>query len=73
MAVEVDDVFHYRGREDGEVELEAPSYTAADMTSLRNESYSWPRVIYPPLKRSGHIILDACTEDGESYFSIRFV
>ncbi|KAG8966561.1 37S ribosomal protein S22 [Tulasnella sp. 419] len=35
-----------------------------DIEGMRKESYTWPRVIYPPLKRSGHIILDSCTQDG---------
>lgn len=33
---------------------------------LRREAYSWPRLVFPPLKRSGHIILDGCTAEGES-------
>lgn len=37
----------------------------ADMEAeLRQEAYSWPRIIFPPLKKSGHIILDACTPAG---------
>ena len=32
--------------------------------SLRSEAYYWPRLIFPPLKRSGHIILDGCTSGG---------
>lgn len=31
---------------------------------LRLEAYSWPRLIFRPLKRSGHIILDGCTAEG---------
>ena len=31
---------------------------------LRQEAYQWPRLIFPPLKKSGHIILDACTNEG---------
>jgi ribosomal protein RSM22 (predicted rRNA methylase) len=31
---------------------------------IRAESFYWPRVIYPPLKRSGHVILDTCTKEG---------
>ena len=34
--------------------------------SLRHEAYSWPRLVFPPIKRSGHIILDGCTAEGES-------
>ncbi|KAF8807962.1 Rsm22-domain-containing protein [Phlegmacium glaucopus] len=32
---------------------------------LRSEAYQWPRLIFPPLKKSGHAILDACTVDGK--------
>jgi ribosomal protein RSM22 (predicted rRNA methylase) len=32
--------------------------------ALRLESYAWPRLIFPPLKRSGHIILDVCAPSG---------
>jgi ribosomal protein RSM22 (predicted rRNA methylase) len=32
--------------------------------SLRSESFNWPRLVFPPLKRSGHIILDCCTPEG---------
>ncbi|KAI0778648.1 mitochondrial small ribosomal subunit Rsm22-domain-containing protein [Trametes elegans] len=33
--------------------------------ALRHEAYSWPRLVFPPLKRSGHIILDGCTAEGQ--------
>ncbi|CCM03775.1 uncharacterized protein FIBRA_05922 [Fibroporia radiculosa] len=33
--------------------------------ALRLEAYSWPRLVFPPLKRSGHIILDGCTREGK--------
>lgn len=33
--------------------------------ALRLEAYSWPRLVFPPLKKSGHIILDSCTAEGE--------
>lgn len=36
---------------------------------LREESYDWPRVTFPPLKRSGHVIVDACMPEGQSIFS----
>ncbi|KAF9486377.1 Rsm22-domain-containing protein [Pholiota conissans] len=32
---------------------------------LRKEAYQWPRLVFPPLKRSGHIILDSCTSKGK--------
>ncbi|KAF8899156.1 mitochondrial small ribosomal subunit Rsm22-domain-containing protein [Infundibulicybe gibba] len=34
-------------------------------TALRLEAFSWPRLVFPPLKKSGHIILDGCTPEGK--------
>lgn len=31
---------------------------------IRLEAYNWPRLVFPPLKRSGHVILDGCTAEG---------
>ncbi|KAI0830778.1 Rsm22-domain-containing protein [Trametes gibbosa] len=43
-----------------------PQDSASDLsTALRQEAYSWPRLVFPPLKRSGHIILDGCTAEGQ--------
>lgn len=36
--------------------------------ALRNEAFHWPRLVFPPLKKSGHIIIDACTAEGLSPF-----
>lgn len=36
----------------------------AMQAELRQEAYSWPRLVFAPLKKSGHIILDACTPEG---------
>ncbi|CAA7264757.1 unnamed protein product [Cyclocybe aegerita] len=33
---------------------------------LRQEAYQWPRLVFPPLKKSGHIILDSCTSEGKT-------
>ena len=33
---------------------------------LRMEAYTWPRVVAPPMKRAGHVILDTCFPDGKS-------
>ncbi|KAG8902132.1 37S ribosomal protein S22 [Tulasnella sp. 403] len=64
-------VFHFRGSgdemEEGLERVIGASGTegsAEDLDALKRESYSWPRVVYPPLKRSGHVILDSCTSDG---------
>lgn len=48
------------------------SSTALDATqsaeelqeALRLGAYGWPRLVFPPLKRSGHVILDSCTAEG---------
>jgi len=31
---------------------------------LRQEAYQWPRLVFRPMKKSGHIILDSCTAEG---------
>ena len=33
---------------------------------MRDEAYKWPRVVAPPMKRAGHVILDTCFPDGMS-------
>ncbi|KAM5531353.1 hypothetical protein V8D89_014998 [Ganoderma adspersum] len=39
---------------------------SAEITSaLRQEAYGWPRLVFPPIKRSGHIILDVCHPQGQ--------
>nr|XP_019047204.1 3-methyl-2-oxobutanoate hydroxymethyltransferase [Kwoniella bestiolae CBS 10118]OCF26134.1 3-methyl-2-oxobutanoate hydroxymethyltransferase [Kwoniella bestiolae CBS 10118] len=44
------------------------SSNAADKEDLQkvltNEAYSWPRLVAPPMKRSGHVTMDACCPDG---------
>lgn len=37
-----------------------------DQEDLRKEAYYWPRLVYPPLKRSGHVVMDTCHPSGES-------
>lgn len=32
---------------------------------LRQEAYSWPRLVFPPLKNGGHVILDVCANHGK--------
>ena len=31
---------------------------------LENDSFSWPRIARPPLKRNGHVIHDVCSPEG---------
>jgi ribosomal protein RSM22 (predicted rRNA methylase) len=39
---------------------------AVDEEELRREAYAWPRLVAPPMKRSGHVIMDTCHPSGES-------
>ncbi|CAD6886324.1 unnamed protein product [Tilletia caries] len=36
----------------------------ADEAAMRLESYEWPRLIKPPLKKGGHVTFDACCSSG---------
>jgi ribosomal protein RSM22 (predicted rRNA methylase) len=36
-----------------------------ELERLRLESYHWRRIIYSPMKGSGHITMDTCTPKGE--------
>ncbi|KAH9897940.1 mitochondrial small ribosomal subunit Rsm22-domain-containing protein [Cubamyces lactineus] len=60
-SVVADDVPAALHSDDGETALTTSDINAA----LRQEAYSWPRLVFPPLKRSGHIILDGCTAEGQ--------
>lgn len=42
----------------------AVSDPVADLHAMRIEAYDWPRLIRPPIKRSGHVTVDACTATG---------
>ncbi|KAI9361011.1 mitochondrial small ribosomal subunit Rsm22-domain-containing protein [Pilaira anomala] len=33
--------------------------------SLESQAYHWPRLIQPPLKKNGHIVMDTCSTNGE--------
>lgn len=35
--------------------------------ALRSQAYQWPRLVYPPLKRSGHVVMDTCHPSGTSF------
>lgn len=44
-------------------EVEPPASELEE--TLRQEAFHWPRLVVPPLKKSGHIILDSCTPEGK--------
>ncbi len=53
-----------------EASTSSPSLTAEQLNEvLRQEAFQWPRLVFPPLKRPGHIILDSCTAEGMSHFA----
>jgi hypothetical protein len=44
----------------------ADSQSAEELQeALRLEAFGWPRLVFPPMKRSGHVILDSCTAEGK--------
>jgi hypothetical protein len=46
--------------------IERQSFESPELLAkLRHEAYGWPRLIFPPLKRCGHVIIDGCTAEGE--------
>jgi len=47
-------------------EIESEPWSAAEVQeALRLEAFNWPRLVFPPLKKSGHVILDSCTAEGK--------
>ena len=49
------------------IEYEGCDLSPAELEEqLRQEAYRWPRLVFSPLKKSGHIILDSCTAEGIS-------
>ena len=54
-------------------EITAPStHSPADVDSLlKAESFHWPRLVFPPLKKSGHVVMDVCAPSGMSAFFTR--
>lgn len=62
---------HIRSQEEGiqAVDIVVEKQDSPDNIegSLRKHAYYWPRLVFPPLKRSGHIILDSCTPSGKTF------
>ena len=38
-----------------------------ELERLKQEAYHWRRIIYNPMKGSGHITMDTCTPKGECF------
>lgn len=56
--------FHYPKNGQSSARSEEEYTLEAINEALRLESFQWPRLVFPPLKKSGHIILDGCTAEG---------
>jgi hypothetical protein len=41
---------------------------AAIDSLLKAEAFHWPRLIFPPLKKSGHVVMDVCAPSGTWVF-----
>jgi ribosomal protein RSM22 (predicted rRNA methylase) len=39
-----------------------PGKSESDITQ---QAYRWPRLIQPPLKKNGHVVMDVCASEGE--------
>lgn len=50
------------------MDYEVPAAESLDdpevVKSLREQAYSWPRLIAQPMKRSGHVVMDVCGPSG---------
>lgn len=54
-------IYEEGAEEEEEGEVVVPK---TDFAKLRKEILEWPRTIYPPILKKGHIITDACTASG---------
>ncbi|KAF8273002.1 mitochondrial small ribosomal subunit Rsm22-domain-containing protein [Lactarius quietus] len=44
---------------------EPRAHNPAEIDSLlKAESFHWPRLVFPPLKKSGHVVMDVCAPSG---------
>ncbi|KAL1918816.1 uncharacterized protein VTP21DRAFT_2838 [Calcarisporiella thermophila] len=34
------------------------------LSDMQTSSYSWPRLVFPPLKRNKHVVMDTCSQSG---------
>lgn len=39
--------------------------TPEEQGAMAEEAYAWPRLVAPPIKRKGHVVMDACTWQGD--------
>jgi ribosomal protein RSM22 (predicted rRNA methylase) len=67
ISVPIDGRDHASGSNSAQEEASSEDIgEAAEEIAIREESYQWPRIVAPPMKRSGHVVLDVCHPDGMS-------
>ncbi|KAI8139793.1 mitochondrial small ribosomal subunit Rsm22-domain-containing protein [Fennellomyces sp. T-0311] len=47
------------------VVLRRGSRPNAESGHVSDAAYTWPRLVQPPLKKHGHVVMDTCTKEGE--------
>lgn len=68
-------VSHFQTRDKHDL-LERDNFISdPSIERIRSEAYNWPRLVFPPLKRTGHAILDVCSPEGtiDLFSSRKFV
>ncbi|PWN52422.1 hypothetical protein IE53DRAFT_385136 [Violaceomyces palustris] len=53
-----------RGYPESEEEETDPKVWLEQEEAMKLQSYSWPRLLRPPLKKGGHVTMDACCSNG---------
>ena len=51
---------------------EGKENTVENDVASTSTTMEWPRMIAPPLKRSGHVILEVCSASGKKTFLLPF-
>ncbi|KAF9586120.1 37S ribosomal protein S22 [Lunasporangiospora selenospora] len=52
------------GKKRGKKPLPPPPVTYEDFDDMFKASHSWPRLIVPPIKKEGHVVMDYCGSQG---------
>ena len=62
---------HVIASTDTEKTIESHGHEPAEIENLiKAEAFHWPRIIFPPLKKSGHVAMDVCGPSGMWAFSV---
>jgi len=51
--------------------IESHGYKPSEIENLmKAEAFHWPRIVFPPLKKSGHVAMDVCGPSGMWTFCV---